>query len=72
LDVEVGFLDKDVRPHPVEELVLGNELPGALYQHAQEIERTGTEFGWLAVYQQLPLARQQLESIELQAVGHGR
>jgi hypothetical protein len=70
--VEIGFLDEDVRPHPVEQFVLGNELPGALYQHAQEVECASAEFGWLAVYQQLPLARQQLESIELQAVGHGR
>jgi hypothetical protein len=68
VNLEIVLLDDRVRPHDVEELGLRHQAVAALDQCEQHVEGARLEDGFLAVDQQAPLARPDLELIELHTI----
>jgi hypothetical protein len=58
---EVVLLDDHAGPDLVHQLVLGQQLRGAIGEHQQQVERAGAEVGRHAVDQQATFVRLQLE-----------
>ena len=56
-----GFLDHNVRPRVVEQFVLGDDMPGAIDDGDQKIERARAQGDRCAVLQQPSLVGLQLE-----------
>jgi hypothetical protein len=62
LHLQIGFFHHQVGPHAVEQLALGEQMIGLPRQRHQQIERAPAERGDLAVDQQAPFGRLQLEA----------
>src|SRR5271156_5198498 len=43
LDLEIGLLNKEVRPNPGDQLVLADQLAGAFDERGQDVESTAAE-----------------------------
>ena len=67
LHVQRGFLDHHLRPHALEQFVLGDEMSGTVDQRNQQIERARAQCDCCAVLEQPSVIRLQLEGSE--AVG---
>jgi hypothetical protein len=73
LNLEVLLRHHDIRPHTVDELLLGEEQAVSLQEGQKQIEGAGAELDWNTVGEQLPLAQQHAETAEFESrVGYGR
>ena len=71
LDLDIAFLDDQTSPDPPQQLVLGDELPAALHQREQQVERARVQGDRLPGLEQASLERLQLEPVEPVAAGVG-
>jgi len=72
LEFEVTLLDKSAPPHPGHQLVFADQLPRALDQSGQNIERAAAHTHRVIVFEQKSLCRNQAEGAERdRAVGRG-
>jgi hypothetical protein len=62
------LLDHHLRPHLVEQFVLGDEMSGAIDQRGQQIERARAQRNRCVVLQQPSVVRLQLEGSEAVAL----
>jgi hypothetical protein len=67
LNLEVLFRHYDIRPHPTDELLFGEEQPVGLQESHKEIERARAELDRNTVGEQLPLAQQDTETTKFES-----
>src|SRR4029077_17962785 len=61
LDLEVAFLDEDLRPDPGDQLFLRNHPAGVVGKNGENVQGAATEAHRLTAFEQQPLAWQQAE-----------
>jgi hypothetical protein len=49
VDSQIGFLNEGIRPNPLQQLFLAEQVFSALDERDQEIERTAAKPKWFAV-----------------------
>jgi hypothetical protein len=64
MDAEIAFLDEGVGPDAGDQLVLADQLTGALDQDGEDVERAATESQRLFAFEQELLRRKQAEGTE--------
>ena len=65
------FLDHDLRPHLVEQFILGNEMSGAFDERDQQIEGARAQLNRCAILEQPSFIGLQLEGAEAVALKWG-